>query len=88
MGASFGHVNMLAANGPCGVVMSQTGGGGAFEALLLRAIANGKPIIDGETYFGHTRASHRAKVLLQYARGFNLKEIGVDTGIMRDRDSA
>ena len=71
VGASFGHVNILEANGPCGVVMSQTGGGGAFEALLLRAIADGKPIIDGETYFGHTRASHRAKVLLQYARGFN-----------------
>ena len=71
VGASFGHVNMLEANRPCGVVMSQTGGGGAFEALLLRAIADGKPIIDGETYFGHTRASHRAKVLLQYARGFN-----------------
>ena len=71
LGASFGHVNLLEANRPCGVVMSQTGGGGAFEALLLRAIADGKPIVDGETYFGHTRASHRAKALLQYARAFD-----------------
>ena len=68
---SFGYVNVLEANRGCGVVMSPTGGGTFFDSLILRAIADGKPIIDGEAYFGHTRASHRAKVLLQYSRGFN-----------------
>ncbi len=53
-----------------------------FPALHLVAILSawaddfaiapdGNFLIDGEAYFGHTRASHRAKVLLQYARGFN-----------------
>lgn len=70
-GNSFTLINIYESNTPCEVVMSQTGGGGAYEALLLRAIADGKPIIDGETYLGHTRASHRAKILTQYARAFN-----------------
>ena len=71
LGIAFGRVNVIEANRPCGVVMSPTGGGDAFDAMLLRAIADGKPIIDGETYLGHTRSSHRAKILLQWARGFN-----------------
>ncbi|MBR1837343.1 MAG: beta-galactosidase trimerization domain-containing protein, partial [Kiritimatiellae bacterium] len=70
-GAFFGWVNILRANRECAVVMAPTGGGTAFDALLLRAVADGKPIIDGETYLGHTRASHRAKPLLHYARGLN-----------------
>ncbi|MBR3087059.1 MAG: beta-galactosidase trimerization domain-containing protein [Kiritimatiellae bacterium] len=69
--ASFGGVNVLRANRECGVVMAPTGGGTAFDACLLRAIADGKPIIDGETYLGHTRESHRAKPLLHYSRGLN-----------------
>ena len=71
LGISFGMVNLLAANRPCGVVMSPTGGGDLYDTLLLRAIADGKPIIDGETYLGHTRASHRAKIVTQWSRGFN-----------------
>lgn len=68
---AFGYVNVLEANRECGVVMSPTGGGGFYDSLILRAISDGKPIIDGETYLGHTRASHRAKILLEYARGYN-----------------
>ena len=71
LGISFGYVNVLEANRDCGVVMSPTGGRDAFDTMLLRAIADGKPIIDGETYLGHTRASHRAMVLTQWARGIN-----------------
>ena len=71
LGISFGFVNVLEANRDCGVVMSPTGGREAFDMMLLRAIADGKPIIDGETYLGHTRASHRAAILTQWARGFN-----------------
>ena len=71
LGISFGYVNMFRANRTCGVVMSPTGGRDAFDTMLLRAIADGKPIVDGETYFGRTRASHRAMVLTQWSRGIN-----------------
>ena len=68
---SFGYVNVLAANRDCGVVMSPTGGNDPYDAMLLRAVARGKPIVDGETYLGHTRESHRAKIVTQWSRGFN-----------------
>ena len=71
LGMNFGRVDMLEANRHCGVVMSPTGGGDLYDSLILKAVARGKPIIDGETYLGHTRASHRAKILLEWARGFN-----------------
>ena len=71
LGISFGRVNILRANRDCGVVMSPTGGNELYDAMLLRAVAQGKPIIDGETYLGHTRASHRAKIVTQWSRGFN-----------------
>ena len=71
LGIAFGRVNMVRANSYCGVVMSPTGGNDPYDAMLLRAVAQGKPIIDGETYLGHTRASHRAKIVTQWSRGFN-----------------
>ena len=71
LGISFGYVNVFRANRVCGVVMSPTGGRDAFDTMLLRAIADGKPIIDGETYLGRTRASHREAILTQWSRGLN-----------------
>ena len=71
LGISFGYVDIQEANRLCGVVMSSTGGNDPYDAMLLHAVAQGKPIIDGETYLGHTRASHRAKILTQWSRGFN-----------------
>ena len=68
---AFGYLNVLQANRDCGVVMSGTGGQGLYETLLLLAVAQGKPVIDGETYLGHTRGSHRAKIVTQWSRGFN-----------------
>ncbi|MBQ6102763.1 MAG: hypothetical protein IJL06_03740 [Kiritimatiellae bacterium] len=71
LGIAFGYVNVLNANRRCGVVMSPTGGNDPYDTMLLRAVARGKPIIDGETYLGHTRGSHRAKIVTQWSRGFN-----------------
>ena len=78
---AFGYLNVLQANDDCGVVMSGTGGQGLYETLLLLAVARDpavhdptnrcKPVIDGETYLGHTRESHRAKIVTQWSRGFN-----------------
>ena len=68
---AFGRLNVYLANQCCGVVMSGTGGSDPYDAMILRAVAEGKPIVDGETYLGHTRASHRAKILTQWSRGFN-----------------
>ena len=78
---AFGYLNVLQANRDCGVVMSGTGGQGRYETLLLLAVARDpavhdptnrcKPVIDGETYLGHTRESHRAKIVTQWSRGFN-----------------
>ncbi len=78
---AFGSLNVLLANRDCGVVMSGTGGQGLYETLLLLAVARDpavhdptnrcKPVIDGETYLGHTRESHRAKIVTQWSRGFN-----------------
>ena len=78
---AFGYLNVLQANRNCDVVMSGTGGQGLYETLLLLAVARDpavhdptnrcKPVIDGETYLGHTRESHRAKIVTQWSRGFN-----------------
>ena len=51
--------------------MSPTGGGDPWDDMRLLALADGKPFIDGETYLGHTRESHRAAILRQFARGMN-----------------
>ena len=53
------------------LVCSQTGGGGIPTAHLLRAVADGKPIVDGETYIGTTALSVRNALVKQYQRGFN-----------------
>ena len=55
----------------CEVTMTPTGGGTRYDDMLLRAISDGKPIIDGETYLGRTRASHRARLVREWARGLN-----------------
>ncbi|MBS1370132.1 MAG: hypothetical protein HPZ91_09280 [Lentisphaeria bacterium] len=66
------NVNMYAVNRYMNMVCSPTGGGQEFfQGHFLRAIADGKPIFDGETYLGTTRKSHRDKIWTQYARGFN-----------------
>ena len=53
------------------VVCSPTGGGGLVGAHLLRACADGKPIVDGETYVGRSMRSVRNSLIMQFARGFN-----------------
>lgn len=54
------------------VVCSQTGGRGIVEAAMLRGLADGKPIVDNEMYFGNTTNSIRSAYLTQYIRGFNI----------------
>ena len=55
-----------------GVVCSHTGGRGLMEAHMLRGLADGKPIVDNEMYFGNTTNSIRQSYLDQYQRGFNM----------------
>ncbi len=64
-------IDLLAANRTTDLVVAQTGGGDAWDALLLLAVAGTRPIVDGEAYPGATRASHRARILAEYARGLN-----------------
>lgn len=66
-----GYINAYKANRTTGVVMSSTGGSDMFQAHCLKAVADGKPIVDGETYLGKTRSSHRNMLLTQFARGLN-----------------
>lgn len=65
------NVNIYKADRHLSAVCSSTGGGDFFQARFMRAIADGKPIFDGETYMGHTRESFRDKILEQYMRGYN-----------------
>ena len=55
----------------CEVVMTPTGGDDLWEDLRLLALADGKPLVDGETYFRNSRASHRAKLLRHFALGLD-----------------
>lgn len=81
-------VSVITAYPLCEVTMTPTGGGSFYDDILLRALSDGKPIIDGETYLGRTRTSHRAKILTQWSRGLNasyyfkwerrMREIGKD----------
>ena len=71
LGVSFGRLDLLLANETTDVVMTPTGGGDQFEALCCLAVAGDRPVIDGETYLGSTRESHRAAILREYARGLN-----------------
>lgn len=52
-------------------ISSSTGGGDSVQAHFLRAMADGKPISDGEMYTGATRVSFRNAYLTQFSRGFN-----------------
>ncbi len=71
LGISFGYVNPLLANETTDIVMAPTGGGDAYDALVCLAVAEGRPVIDGEAYMGATRRSHRERILVEYARGLN-----------------
>lgn len=53
------------------LVCTPTGGGGIPVAHMMRALADGKPIVDGETYIGQTESSVRNALLTQFARGYN-----------------
>lgn len=64
-------IDLYAANRTTDLVVAPTGGGDAWDALLLLAVAGNRPIVDGEAYPGTTRASHRARILSEYARGLN-----------------
>ena len=56
-------------------VMSHTGGGDLVEGHVLRALADGKPIMDGEMYAGGSRAGFRIPYMREFARGFNASYI-------------
>ena len=55
----------------CDLICTPTGGGGIPVAHTMRALADGKPIVDGETYIGRTATSARNALLCQFARGYN-----------------
>lgn len=65
------NVNIYKTNKSLNAVCASTGGGDFFQVRYLKAISDGKPIFDGETYMGHTRESFRDKILTQYMRGLN-----------------
>ena len=69
------NTNIFKTNNHLNAVCSSTGGGNFFQARFLKALSDGKPIFDGETYMGHTRESFRNKIILQYMRGFNASYI-------------
>ena len=64
-------VNMYKLSKVEDVICSPTGGGRLIGAHCLRAIARGKPIVDGETYVGTTAKTLRNALISQYQRGFN-----------------
>ncbi len=67
----FTNTNFYQYNRMMNAICTPTGGGTAVRAREYIAVADGKPIFDGETYFGNTRQSIRNKLWLQYARGLN-----------------
>ncbi|MBR1921926.1 MAG: hypothetical protein IJ829_08015, partial [Kiritimatiellae bacterium] len=74
----------------CEVTMAPTGGGSLWQDIFLRAVSDGKPIIDGETYLGRTRTSHRAVLLREWARALNASyyfKWERRMGSVRDEDS-
>ena len=62
---------VLGAEKHCQVVMTQTGGDDLWENQRLLALADGKPLVDGETYFRNSRASHRGKLVRHFAMGLD-----------------
>lgn len=71
VGRAAKGVDLYRVYGALDVVCSPTGGGGIPTGHFLRAVADGKPIVDGETYIGTTEASVRNALLTQFQRGFN-----------------
>ncbi|MGN0854288.1 MAG: hypothetical protein ACI4R9_02065 [Kiritimatiellia bacterium] len=66
-------IDLYQANAPLAVVCAPTGGhGGAVEAHLLRALADGKPIVDSEMYVGGSTNSIRQSFMDQYQRGYSV----------------
>jgi hypothetical protein len=66
-------IDLYRANEKLGVVCAPTGGhGGAVEAHLLRALADGKPIVDSEMYVGCSTNSIRQSFMDQYQRGYSV----------------
>ena len=53
-------------------VCSHTGGRGIMEAHMLKGLADGKPIVDSEMYFGSSEDSIRNAFLNQFQRGYNI----------------
>lgn len=53
------------------VIQATTGGRNLLEAHFLRNIADGKPIVEGETYVYKSYDSIRKALWSKYARGFN-----------------
>ncbi len=65
-------IDLYLCNERLDVVCAPTGGhGGAVEAHLLRALADGKPIVDSEMYVGDSTNSIRQSFLDQYQRGYS-----------------
>lgn len=64
-------INLYRINTLMNRISSSTGGGNSVQAHFLRAMADGKPISDGEMYTGSTRSGFRNAYLTQFARGFN-----------------
>lgn len=64
-------LDLFRANRDQKVICSPTGGRGIMEAHMLRAMADGKPIVDSEMYVGVSTNSIRNAFLDQYQRGFN-----------------
>ncbi len=79
---------VIDAYGLCEISMMPTGGGSLYEDMLIRAISDGKPMIDGEAYLGKTRASHRARLVTEWSRGLNASYYFKWERRMREVDSA
>ena len=62
---------VIGAERHCQIVMTQTGGDDLWDNLRLIAVADGKPLVDGETYFRNSRASHRGKLVRHFALGLD-----------------
>ena len=71
LGRSADLDRVIGAERHCQVVMTQTGGDDLWENLRLLALADGKPLVDGETYFRNSRASHRGKLVRHFAMGLD-----------------
>ena len=71
VGAAAKGIDLYRLSRICDLVCTPTGGGGISVAHMMRALADGKPIVDGETYIGKTEASARNALLCQFARGYN-----------------